>query len=291
MNGIYLIANDVVYDWFISAVTSIRAKGAACPIVVIPFDARIARISAYCAKFNYQIWDDPGFAALDEIAALFYPNSPQQAGMFRKFACFWGPFEKFCYLDVDMVALMNWDETLKTFDDSGDDFWFFAGSPNSVYRPGPLLTELTQSNRTFQFNAGAFASRRGLFDIAGLERLAQAGVTVKSQFCNTGDQPFFNYCIDHSDVKARSASDAIPLLRPFNWANSTFMHPQSIYTIADQEGTFRGKYFSCIHWAGIKLSPRMPYSHLFLKYRLLKATREDKLKFLWKWWFSRGAVT
>ncbi len=282
MNGIYFLANDRVKDWFIAAVESVRARGATLPICVIPYDDNTLQIRALVIKYGLTFWEDASRAALDEIGATFVLNKLEYNHMFRKFACFWGPYEDFMYSDVDVIALMNWDELVTQFHASDAALWYFDLSEDFVYKPGPLLEQFQRQGKGMRFNGGGFVSSKGEFDLAQVRFLAAQAQAYRLQFAGM-DQAFLNYCIDATDRNAVNAADRVPNLHSWSWAPATYKGHSDIYEIADREGTFQGKRFPMIHWAGFELRSYMPHRELWLKYRLRNAPWLDKLNYGWAW--------
>lgn len=284
MNGIYFLANDRVREWVITAVESIRARGCTLPIAIIPFDDQTCELAALSHRYGYQIWNDASLARLDAIGRAVYPGNRVNTHMFRRLASFWGPFDQFIFTDVDIVAMMNWNEILEKYSALPPRLWYFDRSPNEVYKPGPLWDELRGKNRGVCFNGGFFASSRGLLNVDRLEELVWQALGMRSQFATaSGEQPYFNYYIDHDEIALEKASEQIPDLYDWCWAGSNYFDQSPVFTIANREGTFRGKRFPLIHWAGFDISPKMPYRELFLEYRLLHAPFRDTVRCTLEW--------
>lgn len=284
MNGIYFTANDVALDWMIAAIESIRARGCTLPATIIAFDERTRHLEMLAAKYKWQIWHHESLKELDRLGTLYYPHDPINARMFRRLASFWGPYDNFIYTDADIVALMNWDEILQAYSASNSRFWYFGRSPDDVYKPGPLLDELRRNNRGVCFNGGFFASSRGVLTYERVAQLLPEALKLRSQFADaSGEQPFFNYYMDHELIPVESASTHLPDLYDWNWAPSLFMGRSDFYLEADREGAFEGKRFPMIHWAGFDICSYMPNRELFLKYRLRSAPPSDQLRYAWEW--------
>jgi len=279
-SGIYFLANDIVKEWFIACSESIRAHGCTLPICIIPFDEKIFEIQKLAPKYGAEIWQDSKLAELDGIGTQFFPGSYGRIRMFRKLACFWGPFEYFMYSDLDLIALMNWDEILLAFPDSNLDFVYFGKSSGNVF-----LTAYSNDilyKESHQFNSGAFVSSRGLFSLKEFHSFANSVAPRATElFCRSADQPFLNYCIDHSDVSVGSISELIPNVYDWNWARSSYLGRNDIYKVADRTGSFNGRRFPFIHWAGFKQHSSMPNYELFLKYRLRNSSVGERLRYEW----------
>ncbi len=281
MKGIYFLANDRVVDWLYAAVQSVRAHGCALPICIIPYNEQTGQVRALAARFDLQVLDDSSFVELDQIAERIENRPVRSGSMFRKFACFWGPYEHFLYLDADIIALMDLSEILeKQIADAA--FWYFGLSEGEVYKPGTLLNELKAKGNARCFNAGAFASFRNVLTPEQVVELSKQAEPVQAQFVEmTGDQPFLNYCIHQSEITAQSATSCITDLYDWNWADSVYGERSDMFTVADRDGSFQGKRFPFVHWAGIDLTSYMPQRELFLKYRLMDAPQIDRLRYTW----------
>ena len=283
MNGIYLLANDVVLDWVITIVESIRAHHCALPICIIAFDERTQRLETLATKYHFEIWNDQDVSKLDAVGSQFYPVRPIDAHMFRRLASFWGPFEHFIFADVDIVALMNWDELLNAYMTSGSRFWYFGRSETDVYCAGEFLDEFRRQGGGVQFNGGFFVSSRHVITYERILELVPRALALRSHLKSSGEQPFFNFYLDSEQIPVESASAYLPDLYDWNWAPSSFLGRTDFYEIAEREGNFLGKRFPMIHWAGYDPSSHMPQRELFLKYRLRNAPLRDRLYFMWVW--------
>jgi hypothetical protein len=281
-NGIYLLCNDFAVEWLIAAVESLRAKGCTLPICIVPFDENIQQLKRFAQKYQLLILEDDSFPRLEQFGSEF--TTPlKYIRMFRKFAIFWGPFENFIYADVDIVALMNWDEIMQTYISHPPGLWYLSRSPQEVYHPGPFWDEMRQKGRAPCFNAGLYISSRGVLDWSTLEKYAGGARKVKAQFLDIADQAFLNYCFDVGEIPAESISKFMPNVFDWNWSDSEYRGRSDMFEIADREGQFEGKQFPCVHWAGHSLWSAIPHRDLFLKYRLLNAPPSDHLYYNLTW--------
>lgn len=287
MNGIYFLANDFVTDWVHVATESIRAKGCTLPICIISFDAQTQKLERMAARYKFEIWHDPLIDRLETIGAQFYPKSATGRRMFRRLASFWGPYDHFIFTDVDIVALMNWEEILDAFIASDSRFWYFDRSPSNVYRSGPLLDELQSRGRAMMFNGGMFASSRNVMTFERMVEFTPQALQVREQFMQSGEQPFFNYYMDYYEIPLDSANTFMPDLYDWMWAPSTYRGRTDFFAIADRTGSFEGKRFPMIHWAGHDPGPKMPQRALYLKYRFRNASLGERLQHSWMWHTSR----
>lgn len=282
INGIYLLANDRAIEWLIAALASIRAKGCTLPICIIPFDENIQKLRGLAAKYDLTFLEDDSFARLEQLGSEF--TTPLiYIRMWRKFAMFWGPFENFIYSDVDIVALMNWDEILQAYVSHPPGLWYFSRSPQEVYKPGPFWDEMRQRGRAPCFNSGMYVSSRSVLDWNALEKFAVGARTINRQFLDIADQAFINYCFDLGETPAESLAKFMPNVFDWNWAASQYRGREDMFEIADRAGRFESKQFSGVHWAGFGVWSGIPHRDLFLKYRLRNAPLRDHLYYNLTW--------
>lgn len=130
--GIYLLANDKVYDQVIAVVNSIEVNYSKdIPICIIPFDDSLDLIRQEVEKRpqlflfdnedSIKKWDD----FIQGLHTIFinYPM-PDVKGkrvevltMHRKYCAFDGDFEKFLYIDVDCLVFKSLDHVFDKLDE------------------------------------------------------------------------------------------------------------------------------------------------------------------------------
>lgn len=193
--GIYILANDVVYDQLIALVNSIEVNvSPEIPICIIPYDDRLDRVSKEIHKRSnltlfdnresLQRWDN--FA--DKVWTAHSKNSEPKTSrprwykgkLQRKFASFDGAFDRFVFYDADSLAMKSLDRVFAKLDDY--DFVFDDWEHrklNSVAALNISLIEATGKYREEQMisklHCGSFfASKKGFFaseELANLEQL------------------------------------------------------------------------------------------------------------------------
>lgn len=193
--GIYIFANDAVYDQVIALVNSIEANVSPdIPIAIVPYDNRLDRLKQDVqARSNLRIFDDP--AALDRWetfardiwAAHPLSSQPQYARLAkvrvrcqRRYAAFDGPFEKFVVYDGDSLAMKPLDDLFAKLDhyDFVFDDWEHAKDDrvaavklDRVAAEGGLSPEVVRSKLHC---SSFFGAKGGTFDrdeLAELKRL------------------------------------------------------------------------------------------------------------------------
>jgi hypothetical protein len=257
-SGIYTLANDATLDWFIAFCESVRRHDPDMPLVVIPYDARVRRLSRLAARYRFDVLTEEELAPLDAIGRAISPD--ELPGTFRKLAVFWGSLSPFIYLDADLVTVASVRPAIEAISRDVADLLIFDADASQVYTPA-LQARFPHSAH---FNSGAFASRSGLVSPARIDALSAEAVALRSQFAIVGEQPFLNLCADVEGWRVRHARQVIPAGHV--WA-----------------GWPASEHRPFIHWAGFHLNPLMPQRRRYLEYRLAGAGRRERLRFLADW--------
>lgn len=182
--GVVTSANDAMFHQLVALLHSIEANWSPrIPVCVVPYDDAVDRVRRL-AEAHPQVvwWEDEdllarweGFAeaawkthptALDAWEAKWGARRVHRMGMHRRLAAFEGPFERFLYLDADMLVLAPLDFLLDRLDGCElvvhDDQY---RAPRHVFDlASPRLHEVFPEERIAGevFCAGLFASRRGV---------------------------------------------------------------------------------------------------------------------------------
>lgn len=197
-NGIYIVANDNVYDQLIALLNSIEANcGQDTQICLIPYNDKIDRIQQEIAhRKNIQQFQDSASIAkwekfITEFHKLYYAYSPEDMhkglpkrtnalGMHRRYCAFDGPFEKFIYIDCDTLLfqpvdfifsmLDEWDFIThdfqrKTSEKRGEVGHFYQQFSDQYPSEAQLLDRFHCS--------GFWASKRGAIDSDDLQYFLQ----------------------------------------------------------------------------------------------------------------------
>lgn len=231
--GIYILGNDVVFDQLIALIHSIEQNiGKDLPICVVPYDENTARSRSATQRypqvqwfddaelltkwetFSTRIWEAHPTAF--EVWEQRGVNGVNRLGMHRRFCCFDGPFEKFIYLDADILALNSFDclfESLDEHDFVTYDFQYKDLS-HVFDETAPKLTEVFSSDRLSSeiFCAGLYASKKGVFTDAMLNSLLtqlQAG-DADILYYNGPDQSILNYMVMKSGISAMNLARTLP---------------------------------------------------------------------------------
>ena len=129
-DGIYILANDVVFDQFVALLNSLEVNGAKnIPVCIIPYDNRMKKVRVEIATrphvtlfentdsiifwedFATQVWKTHAKAQKVWQAKGWKPVHCLE--MHRKLCCFDGPFDKFIYFDADTLLMGSLDTFIK----------------------------------------------------------------------------------------------------------------------------------------------------------------------------------
>jgi hypothetical protein len=132
--GVYFSANDKVYDWTIAFLKSFRTFNPDLRLILIPFNEECDRILQLQTQYDFEIYIDPSFSRLEAIGKAFELGyTPTGHYWFRRYAAFWGPLDRFMYLDARQVVLANLRPLITALDQFGFDFLHYDCAINQVY--------------------------------------------------------------------------------------------------------------------------------------------------------------
>ncbi len=289
--GVYFSANDVVYDWAIAFLNSYRTFNPDLRLILIPFNNQCDRLLKLQDTYNFEIYTDPSFERLEAIGKAFeLGHTPTGPYWFRRYAAFWGPCDRFMYLDARQVVLADLKPIIQALDDYDFDLLHFDCAINQVYEPGELRRQLLRQGKARGFNSGRWAARKGLFTLEEFEQLATDAIKVRDQLNprNT-DQAFINYCCDLKPVCYGHVAEVLGGICQSSWANQ----PGQIYQINSKYylwhygGLDHRKQLVLLHWAGYKLSLIMPANNIWRKFSLKRRNAFALLPDYFKGIFSK----
>ncbi len=281
--GVYFLGDDVVYDWAVGLLRSLKVAAPDLEVICIPFSERIDRMARLVKSHGYSIADDPLLGEMDKIGrsiteCMVPPPRRQLANMFRKFYAFWGPFDQFLLCDSDIVVLEGFKELFDLQVVSDPPIFSYAHfDVEQTYKPGPLRDRMLRDYGSHSINAGFWASRKGVFTLQQVQDLAAEAKLVASDFCATIDQPFVNYCLDVCQV-ARKQFDARVECA---WAGDR--RPLKTKSLPDGRLEARwpsGALVPAIHWAGYPLGARTPHYHIQRHFRVVGMPLGEQLRLM-----------
>lgn len=271
--GIYIIANDRVKEHAIACINSIRAHDTDTPIMMIPYDDQYHQIAQILQQdHGVEIFPDLAFIERlsQNLQTTFGADFFARPNQFRKQACWFGPFEKFMYIDTDVVVFSRLSrvlELLDTYDFLCYDYQHKGGIENVFSQQ--IIKEQIFSDSELQdiFNGGFWASKRGLMSEHDLYEVFRECAAHPDYFDfsqKTSDQPIINYMV------LKRLPKRLNLVRangpgPGNWAGSSHFQYDGKTLIDPQVN----KPLDYLHWAGIRIQPGCPYWDIWLHYRYL----------------------
>ena len=269
--AIYILANDVVHEWLVALLSSVRRHLPDAKIRVIPFDDQTDRLVELKSRFGFEFFVHESFDWLVELGRkLEIGRTPLGPNWFRRFAAFFGSAETFLYLDARTLVLSDIAAAFDAVESGVVDFIHLGGDPNQSFETGPVRRQLAASGRCFGFNSGLWISQRGLFS---KEQMLDA-----VEFCSANreqmnprntDQFFLNTLCARSTARVVNLADLDGGFERDPWA---FAHPRVFrkggeVRVWAHGGVSHSKRLPLVHWAGIKLSPAMPLRRLWTEYR------------------------
>jgi hypothetical protein len=280
--GIYCLANDNVVEWAVALFESLRVYEPRRRLCVIPFDENVGELRRLSSKYDYTILEDDSLEELDEIGRMFWPDH-KGIKTFRKFAAFWGPFRDFLFLDSDIVILGGLEKFCEVYLRREHDLIYFDRDINEVYRPGAFQEKMVREHGAQGFVTGNFFAPRGLFTLDEVRAYAAEAAPHKHELAATFEQPFINYCADVKGVRVASFQDVIPGFVG-SWAGLPGLRKVGEEYWLQPLSRDGGSAVPMVHWAGYRLRPSMPYSDVYLQFRMRGIdSKAERLKFKARW--------
>ncbi|MGL5082127.1 MAG: Npun_R2821/Npun_R2822 family protein [Microcoleaceae cyanobacterium] len=299
--GIYTLANDVVYDQLVALLNSIEANaGRDLPVCVIPYNNRLDQVRAEIAQRpNVSLFEDwDSINRWENFATQAWNAHPKAQAMWqekgisgtyrverhRKYCCFDGPFDQFIFFDADTLLMRPLNEVyqkLAEYDWITNDFqyksdlkYIFDCSEAELLKIFPPETIPAKI-----FCSGWFAAHKGLFNAQTqaelLEHLKSGEAEVMAWW--DSDQTLLNYMVWRSGISYYNfAYDDV--------ANATGCHWSSPFEVRDNILYDKGKPITYIHYMSVASSQfqklcagenvGVPYQDVFLHYRYLKSPEQ-----------------
>lgn len=275
--GVYFSANDVVYDWAIAFLNSFRAFNPELRLILIPFNDECDRLLKLRDTYNFEVYVDSSFPRLEAIGQAFeLGHTPTGPYWFRRYAAFWGPCDRFIYLDARQVILADltpiFNALIGSSDeaDDGFDLLHFDCAIHQVYEPGELRRKLLSKGKARGFNSGRWASHKGIFTLESFVQFASEALKIRDQLnARNTDQAFINYCCDIGSVRYGHAAEVLSGICHTAWARTSgkIYAENGKYYLWDYGGLDHKRQFLFLHWAGCALGSSIPNYSLFLRFR------------------------
>ena len=301
-DGIYILANDVVFDHLVALLNSLEVNGAKdIPVCIIPYDDNLKKVLVEIAtrphvnlfenndsiifweEFATQVWTS--HAKAQKIWQAKGWKLVQCLEMHRKFCCFDGPFDKFVYFDADTLLMASLDyiyQKLDEFDWVANDFQYKSDLNYIFDLSSPKLPHFLNIDRlqSHIFCAGWFASKQGIFNRNNctqfLEKLTLAEVEIMSS--RGADQSLLNYLVARCKISFYNFAYAQP-------EQVTGNHWSSQFDIVNNVLYDKGRRLTYLHYMSICAAKfarlcagedvDIPYRNVFLYYRYLKSPEKQ----------------
>lgn len=278
--GIYITANDRVIDQAIALLKSIRVYDAETPVVLIPYDDQYQDVADRLGQqFGVTVYEDLEF--IDRLSRRLQQTFGEQffarPNQFRKQACWFGPFDRFLYIDTDIVVfepIINCLDHLDDYDFICNDYQH-AGGIGNVFSPEVIQTGVFSPAECLEiFNCGFWGAKKGLISEADLYEVFAECAAHPDYFDfsqKTSDQPIINYMV----LKRipRRLNLARTEKAPGNWAGSSHF-VQVGHQLFDVNNNQPLQY---LHWAGFRIQPGCPYWEIWKHYRYLGEAEPEAL--------------
>lgn len=274
--GVYFSANDAVYEWAVAFLNSFRAYNHNLRLILIPFNEQCEKLLQLKQQYDFEVYSDPVFQQLEAIGEAFELGyAPTGPYWFRRYASFWGPLDRFMYLDARQVVLADLKPLIESLDRLEFDFLYYDCALDQVYESGSFRQTILRQGRGRGFNSGRWISRKGLFSIEEFERLAVEALKIRDQLNRRNtDQAFINYCCDSSAIRLGHLAEVVGGICQNGWARQSGAIYQSggSFYLWDYGGLDHKKQVILLHWAGYKLNAFFPHRKIFERFRFQNAS-------------------
>lgn len=296
-SGIYILANDVVFDQLVALLNSIEVNiGEEFPVCIVPYNERLDLVRQEIQnRRNVSLFEDSeSIGKWENFAEQIWQAHPtamqtwqqkgitgvNRMGMHRRFCCFDGPFDKFVYLDADILVMNSFAAIFQQLDSHDFVVYDFQyKDPSHVYdvRSQKLLELFPESRLSKEiFCAGLYGSKKNLFDDEQrdcfLSHLKNGEAEIL--YFNGPDQSILNYMVMKSGITSYNFSHHLsPTERTGCSVTSPHFEEQN-FVLYD-----KGNRLTYLHYIGVSSSLfrkvcagenlDFPYRELFLHYRYL----------------------
>ena len=303
--GIYILANDFVFDQLVALLNSIEVNiSAEIPICIIPYDDCLEKVrSEIAARSQVSLFDNANSIQRWEAFATQawkYHDRAQKAwkerelsttyrlAMHRKLCCLDGEFDRFIYFDADTLAFglveLIFDK-LDHFDWVTNDYQYCSDLKYIFDAPQEKISESFDLKilKSRIFCAGWFASKKQIFTAEMLENfltsLEQGEADLMALW--GPDQSLLNLLVLKSKISY------------YNFAiqeDAPGSHWSSKFNEVDRVLYDKGRRLTYLHYMSISsnhfnqlctgINTKIPYQELFLHYRYLKSPSQRPDKFI-----------
>lgn len=271
--GIYITANDKATEQTIALLKSIRLHDKDTPIVLIPYDDNYHGIAKILTEsYGVEVYQDLEFIdrLSNRLYEIFGKGFFARPNQFRKQACWFGPFDKFIYIDTDIVVfdkIINTTDYLDEYDFICYDYQHSKGIKNVFSQKVIDDGVFSEAELKDIFNGGFWGAKKNRISEDTLYKTFAECAAHPEYFDfsqKTSDQPIINYMLlkeipRRFNIVRRSGG------APGSWGGSKHFQIEGNKLI-DPNVNQPVEY---LHWAGIRIQPGCPYWDIWKHYRYL----------------------
>jgi acyl carrier protein phosphodiesterase len=301
--GIYILANDLVFDQLVALVNSIEINvSETIPICIIPYDNRLDRVkSEIKSRANLTLFDNArSLERWDDFAKGVWSSHSRnnrsrmsrprwyKSNLQRKFCSFDGDFDRFVFYDADSLAMKPLDEVfakLNEYDFVFDD-WEHKKSVSVAALNIPIIEEsglYSKEQIISKLHCGSFfSSKKDLFSSEELDVFKELLINQQEIEWISGhgwwddvflfnymtlrcNRPLFNFTLSsNSQERTGNCADADPFIN----INNVLYNEQGLKPI------HRIHYMNYLSTDFTRLcrgeDVNICYKDVFLHYRFLK---------------------
>lgn len=295
--GIYILGNDGVYDQVVALLNSIEANiGDKYPILIVPYNEDLELVREDIKnRSNVEIFDDTSAMKLwTDYSTEIWKAHPEafkiwqeqgisgiyRLGMHRRFGGFNGPFDKFLYLDADILILNSLDYIFAQLDKNDFvvyDFQYKDLSHVFNTKSEKLLDIFPQSRlETEIFCTGLYAGKKDLFNEETRQELLSKLQSGEAEilYQNAPINTILNYLVMRSGVNIYNFALNLPENKLTGCCITSPHFEEKDNLVYDRDNCL-----TYLHYIGLssKLFKRLcsgenidfPYRETFLHYRYL----------------------
>jgi len=290
--GIYILANDVVYDQLIALLNSIEVNySKVIPICIIPYDNNLEKTKSEIKKRkNAFIFDNKDIIKKWETFAKEiwkkYPSKERNIfgrhnlTIHRKFCVFDGPFKEYIFLDADTLIMNNLDFIFNKLKTNGFIVYDFQYKDVShVYNiKSTKLSEIFSDKELKNiFCIGFFASKKNLFSKEEIKSiLNNLKKEINVLYPKAPEQSLLNYMLMKTNKKLYNFALNLPKEKITGNCVVSKHFKEKSHILYD-----KGVRLTYLHYIGISSKliadvckglfwKRFPYKKIFLYYRFFK---------------------
>lgn len=296
--GIYILGNDGVYDQVVALLNSIEVNvGDKYPIFIVPYNEDLELVKQDIKnRSNVEIFEDTSAMKLwEDYSTEIWKAHPKafeiwqeqgisgiyRLGMHRRFAGFNGPFDKFLYLDADILVLNSLDYIFKQL--NSNDFvvydFQYKDLDHVFNAKSEKLLEIFPQSRldTEIFCTGLYAGKKDLFNEETRQNLLSKLQSGEAEilYQNAPINTILNYLVMRSQVDIYNFALNLPKSELTGCCVTSPHFEERDNLVYDQD-----KCLTYLHYIGLssKLFKRVcggenigfPYRETFLHYRYLR---------------------